>query len=140
MSVGLEENLDDFGRSLKNWARAEKLVQAIALAGGRKGRWGQETLDVLLVVSDPGPLLRDTAWTECFGTVTSVLLQNHGEMTAVIAHYDGARSARFSLLRRDYLMGRSDGALPTKWWDRSCRLVFDPDGHLGRALLRTSRL
>jgi aminoglycoside 6-adenylyltransferase len=82
-----------------SWARAERNVRAVDLAGSwaRNEAHDDSDIDLIILVRSRDALIEDTRWVGRFGTPECVELEDWNAIQSVRVRYDDSREIEFGL-------------------------------------------
>jgi predicted nucleotidyltransferase len=87
-----------FLAAFATWAAERREIHAVALVGSYARDEASETSDVdLIVITDnPAPYLQNSTWSDTFGEVTRLELEEYGKVTSLRVWYSDGLEVEYS--------------------------------------------
>ncbi len=92
-------DLERFEKQLASWCSHEDGIVAAAVIGSHARGEAQpdSDIDVIILTSAPGHLLRDCSWLSSFGRVSTPIPEDWGAITSLRTHYQTGPEIEFGI-------------------------------------------
>jgi uncharacterized protein len=118
--------------SVRDWATRQGDILAAAVVGSyaRGTERPDSDVDLVLLVADPAPFLRTTAWVEAFGAITSISCEDWGRLKSLRVFYQEGTEVEFGIAGADWASTQPLDAGTAGVVSKGLVILVDPHGLL----------